>query len=201
MTERDELVERVARAIYNAEKPRHHADWEVFTTVDGNRDHALSVARAAIAECEKDRYADRDEPMRVLHGLTPGGSEFVNDPVACGQYLRGIKTALHEARREITRCRNAYFKTAHEVTQSLGKALDYPWYKDDQNNFPGAREEDGVCVGDHVPESIADEAADKIRILERESLDNVNRAIALQQRCEALEAQCAAMRELNYRRY
>jgi hypothetical protein len=35
-------------------------------------------------------------------------------------------------------------------------------YKDDPKNFPGATEKDGVCVGDHVPESILAEAARKL---------------------------------------
>ena len=58
--------------------------------------------------------------------------------------------------------RKAYFKLADEVEQTLGKALGYPWYKDDHKNFPGATEADGVCIGDHVPESLLAEAARKL---------------------------------------
>lgn len=54
-------------------------------------------------------------------------------------------------------------KTEHEIKQVLGKALgNYPWYKDDQKNFPGATDADGVCVGEHVAETIAEEAANVI---------------------------------------
>lgn len=53
-----------------------------------------------------------------------------------------------------------------KVCQSLGAALGYPWYKDDQLNFPGATEANGVCVGEHVAETIADEAARRIREIE-----------------------------------
>ena len=49
-----------------------------------------------------------------------------------------------------------------EICQTLGKVLGYPWFKDDQINFPGATEENGVCVGEHIAETIAAEAADKI---------------------------------------
>ncbi len=35
-------------------------------------------------------------------------------------------------------------------------------------NFPGATEADGVCVGEHVPESLAVEAAARIKLLERQ---------------------------------
>lgn len=52
-----------------------------------------------------------------------------------------------------------------EISQILGKALGYPWFKDDQKNFPGATEEDGVCVGEHVAETLAMEAANRIQNL------------------------------------
>lgn len=58
---------------------------------------------------------------------------------------------------------HGYSKTQHEIKQVLGKALgNYPWYKDDQKNFPSATDADGVCVGEHVAETIAEEAADVI---------------------------------------
>ena len=51
------------------------------------------------------------------------------------------------------------------ICQILGKALGYPWYKDDQKNFPGATEADGVCVGEHTAETIAGKAATVIKEL------------------------------------
>lgn len=45
------------------------------------------------------------------------------------------------------------------ICQIAGKALGYPWFKDDQKNFPGATEADGVRVGEHVAESIVEELA------------------------------------------
>ena len=59
--------------------------------------------------------------------------------------------------------RKLYFDLANEVEQTLGKALGYPYYSDDQKNFPGTTEADGVCVGDHVPESLLAEAASKLK--------------------------------------
>ena len=55
-------------------------------------------------------------------------------------------------------------KMNDDVSQTLGKALGYPWFKDSPE-FPNATEADGVCVGDHVAESIAVEAANKIKEL------------------------------------
>lgn len=71
-------------------------------------------------------------------------------------------------RGERERLRTAVSKSNDEICQSLGKALGYPWFKDDQANFPGSTEADGVCVGDHVAESIADEAASRLTQVERQ---------------------------------
>jgi hypothetical protein len=68
-------------------------------------------------------------------------------------------------------------KTEHEIKQVLGKALgNYPWYKDDQKNFPSATDADGVCVGEHVAETIAEEAANVIVQL-REQRDELEAAL------------------------
>lgn len=67
--------------------------------------------------------------------------------------------------------RAGYSKMNDEVCQRLGKALGYPWFKDDQQNFPNATEENGVCTGEHVAESIAAEAASWILKVEAELND------------------------------
>lgn len=53
----------------------------------------------------------------------------------------------------------------NDIEQTCGKVLGYPRYYDDQKNFPGATEKDGVCVGEHVASSIAAELANKYRDL------------------------------------
>lgn len=68
-------------------------------------------------------------------------------------------------RAENNRLRTNWSKVNDEICQTLGKALGYPWFKDDQENFPGATEANGVCVGDHVAESLADEAAKRIHAI------------------------------------
>lgn len=47
-----------------------------------------------------------------------------------------------------------------EIEQILGRALGYPRYCDDKDNFPDATEQDGVCVGDHTAVTLAQEAAE-----------------------------------------
>ena len=64
---------------------------------------------------------------------------------------------------ELNRLKDALCRQQDDVCQTLGKVLGYPWFKNDQVNFPGADETNGVCVGDHVAESIAMEAARRIK--------------------------------------
>jgi hypothetical protein len=66
------------------------------------------------------------------------------------------------------RCEDIYRRAIvydHEIQQIAGKALGYPWFKDDQKNFPGATDQDGVCVGEHVGATIVQELANKYTAL------------------------------------
>lgn len=69
---------------------------------------------------------------------------------------------------EADRLRAAVIEAEHELQQVLGRALGYPWYKDDPENFPGATEADGVCPGDHTGASLAAEAAARLAKVEAE---------------------------------
>jgi len=74
------------------------------------------------------------------------------------------KRRIEELERQV----RGYQQECREVEQELGKALGYPWYKDDQKNFPGTTEADGVCVGEHTPGTIAAEASTKLVELKHE---------------------------------
>lgn len=82
------------------------------------------------------------------------------------------------SRAEITRLREACSRENEDISQVLGKVLGYPWFKDDRANFPDATEADGVCVGEHVAISLADEAAAKIARL-RQALEAAGRRVRL----------------------
>ena len=56
-------------------------------------------------------------------------------------------------------------KSSHEIEQILGRSLGYPRFCDDQKNFPGTTDADGVAVGEHVAATLAAEAADRINHL------------------------------------
>lgn len=74
--------------------------------------------------------------------------------------------------QQLDTLRKACVKENEEICQVLGKVLGYPWYKDDQKNFLGATEYDGVCVGDNVAITLAMQAAQKIKEL-KEHIDEL----------------------------
>ena len=108
--------------------------------------------------------------MVLYHNTTV---EFHESQGRCANCKHEIKI-LHDAQTigpdselATLRAENARLKTAcrlqaNEIEQILGKALGYPQFKDDQKNFPGATEADGVCVGDQVAETLAAQAAERI---------------------------------------
>ena len=69
-------------------------------------------------------------------------------------------------------------KEEWEAEQILGKALGYPWYKDDQKNFPGCNESDGVCTGDHTLVTLAMEASRHIASLSAKPVEVGNTELA-----------------------
>ena len=79
---------------------------------------------------------------------------------------------MTDIERERDHFKSACHKMNDEICQILGKALGYPRFCDDKANFPDATEEDGVFVGEHVAESIAEEAVENIRQLQ-ETLDDI----------------------------
>jgi uncharacterized coiled-coil DUF342 family protein len=136
-----------------------------------------------------DKAADEIERLRkdnadILATVTEGWDQ-----------ARKRQDQVHNLEAEIERLRRGCTMLNSEVCQRLGKALGYPWFKDDQENFPGATEESGVCTGEHVAESIAAEAATRIERLEarlawwdnasREMYEALNKAEA--ERDEAIQ--------------
>lgn len=106
--------------------------------------------------CCPDHISEHDCKTREqeqVDGLEPG-------------WVKLLRSKLAEQAAEIERLKNAYTSQERDISQTLGKALGYQWFKDDQANWPDATEADGVCVGEHVAESLADEAAKKLADLQ-----------------------------------
>ena len=99
--------------------------------------------------------------------------------------IEELERQLNAANQRIKHLRDGIAKQNQTIEQACGKALGYPWFKDDQKNFPGATEKDGVCVGEHVAETIVSELAKRhtevlARIKRLEELGNKLRECASQ---------------------
>lgn len=120
-------------------------------------------------------------PGNITLWCPPGEAIYIstarNSPSA-SELVAALKESCRLKDNGISQIREGYARSNQEVCQTLGKALGYPWLKDDQANSPDADESHGVCVGDHVAESIAEEAAKRIYQLTEEN------AVLSQQRDE-----------------
>ncbi len=106
--------------------------------------------------------------VRDTNGAVLGGDESGQDPIWVQDIVFTALTLYDlngEANKEITRLQRAMSKIDSEICQTLGQVLGYPWFMDDPKNFPNATKADGVCVGEHVAESIAMHAARRIKEL------------------------------------
>lgn len=78
-----------------------------------------------------------------------------------------LEQALDKSNQREDRLERALIEQEAIFAKVLGEvpALGFPWYKDDQKNFPGATAADGVCTGELVAEDLARLAANKIKQL------------------------------------
>ncbi len=126
---------------------------EVGTYIDGL--HTTGDALRAALTTERSKHTE----------TTREALEFSQ---AQGDTNRKLRAEVERWRDDALRLREGAARMDDEVCQTLGEALGFPWYKDDQENFPGAALRHGVCVGDHVAESLAVEAAHEIERLRAE---------------------------------
>lgn len=100
---------------------------------------------------------------RNLEDEITEGVAYLTENCTRNQLLKAYGTIIDKLREE-----------SEEIEQILGKALGYPWYKDDQKNFPNTTEAAGVCVGVETAWSLAKIAADKIKELEDKLKEKVH---------------------------
>lgn len=110
-------------------------------------------------QCEHLRTGDMQE-------FDPGdGDILVSWPcLDCGMSIGPDEKEKSDLRAQLAEAqekKEGYQHHCRECEQIAGKALGYPWFKDDPKNFPDATEEDGVCIGEHVADSIVAELATK----------------------------------------
>lgn len=132
-------------------------------------DEAIRKAAPALiaAARERDRLVTKPKvacPIALEH------DHWICSAGICDVCQDDLRKQIGIRDTEITRLREAFSIENEAICQVLGKVLGYPWFKDDPANFPDATEADGVCVGEHVAISLADEAAARITRL-REALE------------------------------
>ena len=96
----------------------------------------------------------------------------LNDGGSCARHLELAADLIDRLIFE----RNCALKEVDECQQIAGRALGYPKYGDDQKNFPGANDNDGVCIGEHAGATIVQELANallKRRELHRADVDRL----------------------------
>lgn len=84
-----------------------------------------------------------------------------NAPEEWVVHARQLERELAAAQDRVRFLEKGIAEQNQEIEQTCGTILGYPWFKDDQKNFPGSTEKDGVCVGEHVAETIVMELAKK----------------------------------------
>jgi hypothetical protein len=87
-----------------------------------------------------------------------------------GEIVKDYARIIDEHREVIAKLNKQNVKMLEEfreIDQILGKALNYPWFKDDQENFPNATEADGVVTAGPTWH-VATHAADKIKELQEQ---------------------------------
>lgn len=117
---------------------------------------------------DPDAWAMLDSPEPWVFGYS---KEYARNDALTKMRAALTANSVSPEAAELERLMRGYQLECNECEQIAGKALGYPWYKDDQKNCPGATEADGVCVGEHVPSSVVAELARRYTELSTNSVN------------------------------
>ncbi len=155
------------------------SDKQVRRIASGCKDGTLLATRYFMGQLAEDDLRLREElerikplwedDMKTLEAMTEGCDQALRER----NTLRDQLEALREKLAEAERVRDGVLRELDEVDQRLGKALGYPLYylKDGKVVGPdveGAVKDGRVCTGDHVPGTLAAEAAGRIDALQED---------------------------------
>ena len=143
-----------------------------------------------LAEAQEQEVALFDQAATTLEGLVgeKRASDAIRNVLSENLERRTLALAAAEARATAAEAqRDGYKYHLDQCEQIAGKALGYPWFKDDQENFPGATEADGVCIGEHVGDSIVEELARRFEELRGEVVEVVGPLLAFAEAAEDKE--------------
>ena len=107
-----------------------------------------------------------DEEIKIALGYKMGAILLMDyGKVAKAQLLKCHKSEAAKI-KQLELGKKLSMESDNRIEQAIGKVLGYPAYKNDQKNFPNATEANGVCVGDHVAESLVMELVGRFKELE-----------------------------------
>lgn len=127
-------------------------------------DEAVEAAARAMAEALGYRMGDTEG---VFWSWFQDSDDFARLKLQARAALTAALPFLTDI-AQLTAERDGYRKHLDACEQIAGKALGYPWFMNDQANFPGATEADGVCIGEHVGDTIVEELANRLKAIEAE---------------------------------
>jgi len=158
----DPRIEVVARAIQGTTPKCYPVSTAALWNMARAAVAALDAMSGAEADAARKSVTDGEVARVVADIQLRSDAGILAGRIQTARAMRKAASLIERQAREVTRLRTAVSKSNDDIGQTLGRALGYPKFCDDQQNFPGATEANGVCVGDHVAESIAVEAARRI---------------------------------------
>lgn len=173
----DEIVIHETREAIEYASVKRESTFDELIELFGE-DHLVSVL---IKEVRKERellvvaQTEISAAMKVLNpnmpesGIEDAARQVKQVAITAQGIIESLEEELKQLQNRLEQFQRKVQEASHNIEQTLGKVLGYPWHKDDLKNFPDATEADGVCVGDHVAESIALEAAHRIETLKKEN--------------------------------
>lgn len=117
--------------------------------------------------------------MDVIDQILAERDAAIKGECAADQEVQRLQAEREKDKAEIERIKRGYSKELWDAEQVLGKALGYPFYKDDPKNFPDCTEANGVCTGEHTTVTLAMEAKaqlaakDKLLAMARDNLAQI----------------------------
>lgn len=129
-----------------------------------------SHAQATAASLRRERDDANEKAVRAgekQYAAEVVAKEAINRAGKLKADLDGARLATEVSEADLLAKIDVGNKQDREIEQILGRALGYPRYADDQKNFPGATGDD-VCVGEHVPVTLAMEAASCLSVAEKQ---------------------------------
>lgn len=98
-------------------------------TLEQERDKYRSLL---VSQCELQERLDRaeqerDQWQKSLHSLTPGGSEFANDPSACVEWIRKTRSGQHNTILALKRERDQLRARVERLESALRHIAEARW--------------------------------------------------------------------------